>query len=693
MTTTADFAASMRGQLDGLWSVNHLRDGLPLGPVWDAAVRAGWFDLTGEGSVPAAIAAAGVLGAAACPLPLLDAAVAVELLPADLGSQIARGIVRLAVVPAAGTGVGMPPDWRTEAPDEVTALLVVGGGTVELRPVASVTYVDGVPAPAWGRVTLGEPTWRAEPGTAATDRALTLMRLGLAARAAGAAERLHGLAVEHACSRIQFGRPIGAFGAVQQRTATCQIDAVASALLIDAAARALDAADDDALLAAELAHGFVALAARRVLLGAHHTLAAMGFFEEHLGPWLFRRVHADVAAAASLISSRGSALDRLVESHSQLPPFAADQRSEEFRAEVKQLVAELQGSDGTLDRQGCVAELARRGWFGFGWPVEFGGRGASLGEQAVLHEELTYARAPVEIEMASVMLLGSAILEHGSHEQRARFLPVVGSGAMRFCLGYSEPETGSDLASVRTRAERRADGWLINGQKIWTTRADRADYIWLATRTDPDARPRHAGITVFLVPMSTPGIDVRPMTALSGERAATVFLDDVVVPDSARVGEVGGGWSVITHALAGERVVMGGVAAQIHRVLDDVLAAVRLDPITVVGGRGSARRYQLDRAVCELQALRALVAHATAAEGLDALIAAPLAGVLGGELAESFAETLLDVLGPEALLADPDGIGGGHVQNLLRQSVMYVVGGGTNDIQRGIIARSLGLPR
>lgn len=328
-----------------------------------------------------------------------------------------------------------------------------------------------------------------------------------------------------------------------------------------------------------------------------------------------------------------------------------------------------------------------------GWSAEFGGRSASVTDQVVLNEELTYARLPVEIELASVMLLGNAIVAYGTPEQQERFLPLIRTGQLRFCLGYSEPGTGSDLAGLRTRADRHPDGWLVNGQKIWTTRADQADFIWLAVRTDQDARPRHAGITVFLVPMSSPGITVAPMTALSGERAATVFLDDVVVPDDCRVGELGGGWTVITHALAGERVLMGGIAAQLHRVLDDVLAGVWADPIPRIGERGSARRRSLDRLVCDLQALRALVSHAVGAEGLEAMVAAPMAGVLGGELAESFAEGLVDIFGTEALLDLPDVIGAGRIEHLLRLSVMYVVGGGTNDIQRGLIARGLGLPR
>ncbi len=274
---------------------------------------------------------------------------------------------------------------------------------------------------------------------------------------------------------------------------------------------------------------------------------------------------------------------------------------------------------------------------------------------------------------------------------------MIRAGKLRFCLGYSEPEAGSDLASLRTRADRDGDGWVINGQKLWTTGGHLASHVWLATRTDQEASPPHAGITVFLIPMDTPGITVQQHRALSGEISCTVFYDDVRVPDSARVGQVNEGWKVITDALAGERVFMGGIAASLLRQLDDLLAVVRPDPDAWVGPRGSARRARLGEVAVTLQASRALVAAAigATAAGRGARLEAPMAGVLGGELAEAFGEAMLDILGPGAALSGetPDVPGGGAFEYGLRLSIMYVVGGGTNDIQRGLIARGLGLPR
>jgi len=221
--------------------------------------------------------------------------------------------------------------------------------------------------------------------------------------------------------------------------------------------------------------------------------------------------------------------------------------------------------------------------------------------------------------------------------------------------------------------------------------------MWLAVRTDPDATPRHAGITVFVVPMDTPGITVQRHTALSGEISCTEFFDEVRVPDTARVGEVNGGWKVITDALAGERTLMGGIAASLHRQLDDLLAAVRPDGPAALGGRGSAARSRIAGLVVRLQATRALVAAATlaASTGSGARLEAPLAAVLGGELAEDFGEAMLEIFGPVAALSagQPGVPGGGEFERGLRLSIMYVVGGGTNDILRGLIARGLGLPR
>jgi alkylation response protein AidB-like acyl-CoA dehydrogenase len=712
------FAASVAGVTARYWACAADAgaadaDGQRLSALWAAGADQGWFALGEEDELDAALAATRELGRVACPLPVADAFVAARVLGWEekIAGQLAVGDIRVLVAlesdadevryldagPAATHVLTLPPGTTGTA------------GTAVLRPVTACRPLPGLAVPAWSAVTLGAPEVTAELTTESRAKQVTLLRLGLAARALAAAERAHEMAIEHAKTRRQFGQLIGGFGAVQQRVAACQIDVSASRQLLDRAAAAYASGRADWPLQAEIAVEFIALAARRIQFGAHHTLAAVGYFEEHDVPWLFRRVHADITRLATLPPPAGTVADVLVEADAKvgadarvetaasLPAFDLGPSGDSFRAELRAFLAAQARPDGGFDQATLIPAMAERGWFGFGWPPEAGGRNASLAEQVVLQEEVTYARAPVRTQLSSVMLLGNSILRHGTARQQAAFLPLIRAGRLRFCLGYSEPEAGSDLASLKTRAQRSGDdgGWVINGQKLWTTGGHLASHVWLATRTDPDASPRHAGITVFLVPMDTPGITIQQHRALSGEVSCTVFYDDVRVPDSARVGEVNGGWKVITDALAGERVVMGGIAASMLRQLDDVLAWVRADPVGRAGPRGSAARAKLGELAVTLQANRALVAAAIAAtaSGRGARLEAPMAGVLGGELAETFGQTLLDIIGPAGALAGPAAPGGGEFEYGLRLSIMYVVGGGTNDIQRGLIARGLGLPR
>jgi len=698
---TTAFGEAVAGVAAKIWGHAADAGSADLARIWAAGATQGWFELGPADVLDALLTAVNELGRVACPLPVVDGFVASRLLGdhENRADRIAAGELRVLVT--AGDGTDQVP--FLEAVPAATHVLALPreAGQAELRPVIGYREQPGMAIPAWSVAELGAPEMELEIGPGALAEAVMLLRIGLAARALAAAGRTHEMAIEHAKVRRQFGRPIGSFGAVQQRTASNQIDLSAGTRLVELAAAAYSAGREDWLLQAEIAVEFVAAAARRVQLGAHHTLAAIGYFEEHDAPWLFRRVHADVTRLAALSSVHGSVADQLIETGASLPSFDLGPVGKSFRREVRDFLAAqaapAAGGTSGFDADALVAAMAERGWFGFGWPESAGGRNASLAEQVVLNEEVTYARAPVTIQLGSVMLLGNSILRHGSAEQQAAFLPLIRAGQLRFCLGYSEPEAGSDLASLVTRADRDGDGWVINGQKLWTTGGHQASHVWLATRTDQQASPRQAGITVFLVPMDTPGITVQQHRALSGEISCTVFYDAVRVPDSARVGEVNGGWKVITDALAGERVLMGGIAASLLRQFDDLLAVVRDDPATSVGPRGSARRARLGELAVTLQANRALVAAAigATATGGGARLEAPMAGVLGGELAEQFGEAMLDLLGPAAALAgdQPGVLGGGAFEYGLRLSIMYVVGGGTNDIQRGLIARALGLPR
>ncbi|GAA3983258.1 acyl-CoA dehydrogenase [Thermobifida alba] len=696
-----DFGRTVAAVLDDRWGDATAAPHGDLAGLWRTAAEQGWFELASERALDFLVAAVRELGARACPLPLVDAYVAGLLLDADRGAQVASGQLRPIVA------VVDDPDTDTadhcEAAPQATHLLLVhpAGGRVRLAPISRTEPTPGLAVPAWSRVRAGATETEVAADPAAVTDALAVWTLGLAVRALAAAERGHELAVAHATTREQFGRVIGGFGAVQQRVAACHIEtAAANALVGDAVGHGL-AGSGEWPLAAALAVRHIGDTATSVMFGAQHTLGAIGFFEEHEAAWLFRRVHADVVRLHAHARHAVRISRALVEQGRSLPSFHLGEAAERFRAEVRALLAEHRlvdehGREGH-DQEGLRAAMAEHGLFSLGWPQEAGGRQAGVAEQAVLNEEMKYARGPVDRAMSATMLLGHSILRHGTPEQQAEFLPLIRRGQLRFCLGYSEPEAGSDLASLRTRAVRDGDHWVINGQKSWTTRAHTASHVWLAVRTDPDAVPRHAGITIFLVPMDTPGITVQQHTALSGEVSCTVFYDDVRVPDSMRVGEVNGGWRVITDALAAERVVMGGVAATLLRQLDDLLEHLRTDPERLLGADGSAKRDRLESLAARLQAARALVLEATRAMagGGASDLAAPMAGVLGGELAEDFGQGVLELLGPEAALgAQVPGVpGGGGFERALRTSPMFVIGGGTNDIQRAIIARGLGLPR
>lgn len=693
-TELAAFDDSVASLLNNVWGDATACHSSDVAELWTIATTRGWFELGPAGALDLAMAATRRLGRAACPLPIIDNYAASQLINA---SAVAAGTLRLVLT--------TDPTAFIDAGGAATHVLVVppDGGYARLFPIVEQAPVAGLAIPAWTRAELGTPEAEFAVTREQADIALVLTRLGKAARALAAAERAHEMAIEHAKVRSQFGKVIGGFGAVQQRTAQCQINVRSANLLLAEAISALQCNENDAVLAAEVAVAYIASVAPTVQFGAHHTLAAMGYFEEHAAPWLFRRVHSDIALLSTLELGHGSVGDVLVETASRLPAVSLGGAGEGFLREFRQFIDDHDARDKALTPTrvdpDVIRAMADKGWFGCGWSPEYGGRDASLADQVILTEQTAYHRVGAVKALSAVTMIGSSILRHGTEEQKDRFLPLIRSGNLNFCLGYSEPETGSDLASLRTRAVRSGDEWTINGQKLWTTDAHASDWVWLATRTDPDARPRHAGITIFLLPLDTPGITIQRHIALSGEVSCSVFYDDVRVPDSARIGEINGGWAVILEALAGERIAMGNIAASMHRQLDDLLDYVADDPVGTLGRRGSAKRATLTELAVRVQATRVLVGAAVKASATDmgAMFDAAMAGVMGGDLAEDFGEATLSIFGPVAALSG-DGTdtaipGGGAFEYGLRQSIMYVVGGGTNDVQRGLIARGLGLPR
>jgi alkylation response protein AidB-like acyl-CoA dehydrogenase len=670
--------ATVRGALGSVWPGASSAGSGDVASAWRVAIAQGWTSLAATDELAALLGIVAELGALACPLPVIESAVAARVLhaagePSDPGYGVAvasdDALTSARFVDAADVldaMVLLPPVGSAATP--VT-------GRIDQRSITS-----GLAVPSFFDVRIVDPR-RLDVSTACLDEARVVIRLGLAVRALAAAEASHRAAIEHATVRVQFGRPIGSFGAVQQRAASCEIDVASGWRLVDEAVGAYAARVCGWELVAEIAVAHISAAAPRVQLGAHHTLAATGYFEGHAAPWLFRRVHADVSRIASFGRDVGRVGDVLIDTGASLPDLDLGADAAAFSNELDTF---FDGAAAGLEEPALVAAMAERGYFGIEWPAEYGGRDASPAEQVALFEQATYRRLPLLIQLGAVILLGDSILRHGTTEQKAAFLPLIAGGGLRFCLGYSEPGAGSDLASLVTRAEREGEGWRINGEKLWSTRANIASHVWLATRTNPDAEPRHAGITVFIVAMDTPGITVTEHRSLGAEISCTVRYDDVIVPDTARVGEVDGGWTVITDALRGERILMSTITAGLRRQLDDAVVAIRSGAQCVVGDE--VVRDRIGVLAVALQATRVLAAAAITDTSLAGLLAAPMAAVGGAELAEAFGETMLELFGPVATLDGP-------IEEALRMSVMYVVGGGTNDVQRGLIARGLGLPR
>ncbi len=391
-----------------------------------------------------------------------------------------------------------------------------------------------------------------------------------------------------------------------------------------------------------------------------------------------------------------------------LPDLDLGEHANAFRQEVRQWLArEWRPERRHEDRevpinhrmadQAFSRKLAAKGWLGLSWPKQWGGGGRSAIEALVLDEEMAYAHAPIGWHWASIGMLGPSLMEFGSPAQRQNLLPAILAGDVCFCLGYSEPDNGSDLAGLKTRAIRDGDDWIIRGQKLYTSTAGYANFCWLAARTDPQSR-RHGGISVFIVPMSTPGIEIHPLKGLSGSRSNSVFWNDVRVPASAIVGEVNGGWKVITGALAHERMALASIGARARGYFDKMTAHVlsaRRNGAPMAAD--TMVRDRLAQLAVEIEAARLLavqIAFGAESGQLQAHQAA-LCKIYSSELMERLTETALDLLGTGAALEKgvPSALLDGDIEYGLRDSLMYTIGGGTNEIQRNLVAiRGLGLP-
>jgi acyl-CoA dehydrogenase len=340
--------------------------------------------------------------------------------------------------------------------------------------------------------------------------------------------------------------------------------------------------------------------------------------------------------------------------------------------------------DGTVYKE-TVRQMGADGWLTLGWPEEYGGRGGSAMDQLIFTDEAAVAGAPVPF--LTINTVGPTIMRFGTPEQRARYLPKIASGEAHFSIGYSEPGAGTDLAALRTRAVRDGDEWVINGQKMWTSLIQHADYVWLACRTDPEAA-KHRGLSMIIVPTTAEGFSWTPVRTMSGPTTSATYYNDVRVPVSSTVGDVNGGWELITNQLNHERVALTSAAP-----LQVALAETRewAQNTKLPDGRRVIDQewvqIHLARVHAGTQVLRLMNWRVASSERLGPA-AASANKVFGTEFATEAYRLLMEVLGANGAVRmnSPAALLHGRVERMHRAALILTFGGGTNEVQRDIIA-------
>ena len=340
--------------------------------------------------------------------------------------------------------------------------------------------------------------------------------------------------------------------------------------------------------------------------------------------------------------------------------------------------------------------LSARGWLAPHWPKEYGGAGMSVTEQFIFNEEMAEARAPSAGSYHGLQLIGPVIIIHGTDEQKAEYLPKITSGEITWCQGYSEPGSGSDLASLQTRAVRDGDDYVLNGQKIWTSGAHNANWIFVLARTDPDA-PKHRGISMLLVDMKSPGLSVRPIINMANSKGlCEVFFEDVRVPVKNRLGEENRGWYVSATLLDFERSNIGAAIGNRHSVLD-LIRHVE-DSGWPAGQRDEQVQIELTSRLIEAEVGRLLSYRIVSMQkrGLVPNYEASMNKLFYSELSQRISWTGMKLFRTQGMLLEgsPGAPRNGSAPRNYMMTIPQTIAAGTSEIQRNIIAtRGLGLPR
>jgi alkylation response protein AidB-like acyl-CoA dehydrogenase len=380
---------------------------------------------------------------------------------------------------------------------------------------------------------------------------------------------------------------------------------------------------------------------------------------------------------------------------------------ERLRAELRAYFAELMTPDRRealsttggeygdgLAYKEVVAQLGRDGWLVIGWPAEHGGQDRSMLEQLIFLDEAAVAGVPVPF--LTLNTIGPTIMRFGTPEQKAEFLPRIAAGQVHFAIGYSEPGAGTDLASLRTRAVRDGDDYVVNGQKMWTSLIQYADYVWLAARTDPQAQ-KHKGLSILIVPTDAEGFSWTPVHTMAGPTTSATYYQDVRVPATALVGEEHRGWPLITNQLNHERVALTS-AAPVLTALHEVTAWAQRTKLPD-GNRVIDQEWvQLHLARVHAKAEFLKLMNWRIAWGVQQSPSpadASATKVFGTEFATEAYRLLMEVLGTNAVVrqGSPGALLHGRIERMHRSSLILTFGGGTNEVQRDIIAAvGLGLP-
>jgi 3-oxochol-4-en-24-oyl-CoA dehydrogenase len=715
--------------------------------MWRRLADNGWLgtlvpeELGGAGlAVDAVVLIARALGRAGFPEPFVAGGVLSPVLLA--AAPDAADDPRLAAVLAGETVVGT--GWQTEG---VTVADGALSGTSRFIGLAGAdAYIVGAHGPAgtelhWvqsdasGLTVTGEPHADGTLGAvlelrgvatapligaagaaAALEDALEVARLALAAELLGLIDATVDMTIDYLGQRRQFGRPIGSFQVLQHRTVDAWIQRELAAAALEAAVAAQldpDRTPNARAAATSAAVARAAISARAVTRTAVQLHGAIGFTDEYdlglyvnraltLAPWLGGPSE-HTRRFAELSVEPDAPVDAAPASADSEPPDGDWNAlsDEEFRAIVRADIeahypSELRFAAHRLlwsEQAQWIAHLLERGWIAPGWPRDRGGMGLSSLKQIIFWEEHERWGAMLYREHG-VVQVGPVLMKYGTAEQQERWLPPTLRAEHHWAQGYSEPEAGSDLASLRTRAVRDGDVYIVNGQKIWTTLAHAATHIYFLARTDPEAKPQR-GISFFLADITTPGITVRPIRDIAGhEELCEVFFDNVRVPVENRVGAENEGWTIAKSLLGHERITLGspGPAEYGLHVLETVAAAAGVagDPVHL------RRLAELRLDVASLHDAYARY-KAMVARGEEIGPDVSMLKILATETFQAIAEEIIATAGPAGGTAGRDvRLADGTVDVLTSfyRALPMSIYGGSNEIQRNIIATAvLGLPR